>query len=183
MFNAQRRLHHREAARLMQYIPAACSTSEWPAGGVNPKPPKTSLQAVVDAESRPSIPRWGKRSPPPPGRRRGLCTPYPGRYLWLSLISHLLSLWHAAGSSPQNNMAFLFCILSRYSSPTHRASHWPPRVLPPHPITLTPSSIPPDASRVSRRWSPFNSRSSPTPRSVRCFPIRMAQTSPVIGGF
>lgn len=50
----------------MQYIPAACSTSEWPAGGVNPKPPKTSLQAVVDAESRPSIPRWGKRSPPPP---------------------------------------------------------------------------------------------------------------------
>lgn len=49
----------------MQYIPAACSTSEWPAGGVNPKPPKTSLQAVVDAESRPSIPRWGKRSPPP----------------------------------------------------------------------------------------------------------------------
>lgn len=48
----------------MQYIPAACSTSEWPAGGVNPKPPKTSLQAVVDAESRPSIPRWGKRSPP-----------------------------------------------------------------------------------------------------------------------
>lgn len=75
----------------------------------------------------------GKTEPPPPGRRRGLCTPYPGRYLWLSLISHLLSLWHAAGSSPQNNMAFLFCILSRYFSPTHRASHWPP------PSPATPS--------------------------------------------
>lgn len=78
----------------------SCSTSGLEAGGVNPKPPKTSLQAVVDAESRPSIPRWGKRSPP--GRRRGLCTPYPGRYLWLS---HLSSLWHTAGS-PQNNMVF-----------------------------------------------------------------------------
>lgn len=98
MFNAQRRLHHREAARLMQYIPAACSTSEWPAGGVNPKPPKTSLQAVVDAESRPSIPRWGKRSPPPVAVAAFVPRPLP---LALSHLSSLVPVARCWQQSPE----------------------------------------------------------------------------------
>lgn len=183
MFNAQRRLHHREAARLMQYIPAACSTSEWPAGGVNPKPPKTSLQAVVDAESRPSIPRWGKRSPRPPVAVAAFVPPTPAATSGSlsSLISCPCGTLLAA--VPRITWHFYFAFCPAIFLPLTELRIGPPRVLPPHPITLTPSSIPPDASRVSRRWSPFNSRSSPTPRSVRCFPIRMAQTSPVIGGF
>ncbi|KAK1836044.1 hypothetical protein QBC39DRAFT_107540 [Podospora conica] len=104
----------------------------------------------------------------PPGRRRGPCTPYPSRYLPLPLSSHLCGTLPV----PQNNMAFLFCIFSRYFSTTQRASHWPP-LSPATPSPIIPSPIIPSpiipspinqpqnpryayASLPSKRWSPFN---------------------------
>lgn len=100
-----------------------------------------SQGSAVDSE-------MGKTEPPPsPLVAVAVLVPLP-RPLPLLALSHLSSQWHTA-ASPQNNMAFLFCIFCRYFSPTHRASHCPPPESC-HPVTLSSppaSSIPPDGPR------------------------------------
>lgn len=94
------------------------------------------------------LPRWGKRSPPP-GRRRGLCTPFPGRYLPLALSSLISRPCGTLLAVPRITWYFLFCIFSRYFSPTHRALHWPPL----SPATPSHHSPPAASSREGGRRS------------------------------